>query len=104
MKPVLSSPDPDLRAAIIEAAETATKRGPRKSNRNPLYEPNAAYDRALGIADDCRRVAAVAQTHPLANILAGCLNENHRTRTIAAMRECRDALAVLLSDANAADI
>jgi hypothetical protein len=104
MKPELNLPDPDLRAAIIEAAENATRRGHRKSNRNPLYKSNPAYDRAIGIAHDCRKVSAVAQAHSLADILAGCLNENHRTRSITAMRDCRDALTSLLSDANAADI
>ena len=102
MKQWLSSPD--LRAAILEAVEIAVRRGPRKARRTPLDKPTPAYDRMLGIASDCRRVAAVAQAHPLEDILAGCLNENQRTRTIAAMRECRDALAALLSDANASDI
>ncbi|MGH6979515.1 MAG: hypothetical protein ACRED4_09520 [Brevundimonas sp.] len=88
-----------VREAILEVVSRPQGgREPAASRRNPLYEPDAAYDDALTITDSALQIAeAVDRQGP--SILDALPDEGSRARAIAKIHRGRDALNLILEKA-----
>jgi hypothetical protein len=93
-----------LRDVVTKAAIEALsgrRLQPRTSNKNPIHEPDPAFDAIAGVSGSCRRIMEfVAQFGP-EKILDGCVDDAMRARSIAEIRECRDVLNRVLELSNA---
>ena len=92
----------ELRKMVVDAAIRGLRgRRSRKRRRNPLYEPNPAYDASAGIDGCCTRIADYLDAHGAAFILSGCLDAPMLERSIAKMTRGRDAVTTILEAARA---
>jgi len=98
--------DEPTRAAVRKMVVDAAMRGLRggrskKRARNPLYQPDPAYDASAGIDGCCTRIADYLDAHGAKFILSGCLDAPMLERSIAKMTRGRDALNTILEAARA---
>ena len=89
--------DEPTRAAVRKMVVDAAMRGLRgggskKRARNPLYQPDPAYDASAGIDGCCTRIADYLDAHGADFILSGCLDAPMLERSVAKMTRGRDAL------------
>ena len=95
----------ELRKMVVDAAMRGLRgRRSRKRARNPLYEPNPAYDASAGIDGCCTRIADYVDTHGAQFILSGCLDAPMLERSVAKMKRGRDALNTILEAARAQQV
>ncbi|MFN4204749.1 MAG: hypothetical protein ACK4HG_00045 [Agrobacterium albertimagni] len=91
-----------LRKMVVDAAMRGLRGGrSKKRAKNPLYEPNPAYDASAGIDGCCTRIADYLDAHGAEFILSGCLDAPMLERSIAKMTRGRDALNTILETARA---
>lgn len=91
-----------LRKMVVDAAMRGLRGGgSKKRARNPLYEPNPAFDASAGIDGCCTRIADYLEAHGAQFILSGCLDAPMLERSIAKMTRGRDALNTILEAARA---
>ena len=91
-----------LRKMVVDAAMRGLRGGrSKKRAKNPLYEPNPAYDASAGIDGCCTRIADYLDAHGAAFILSGCLDAPMLERSVAKMTRGRDALNAILEAARA---
>ena len=91
-----------LRKMVVDAAMRGLRGGgSRKRARNPLYQPNPAYDASAGIDGCCTRIADYLDAHGAKFILSGCLDAPMLERSVAKMTRGRDALTTILEAAHA---
>ena len=91
----------ELRKMVVDAAIRGLRgRGFRKRARNPLYQPDPAYDASAGIDGCCTRIADYLDAHGAAFILSGCLDAPMLERSVAKMTRGRDALNTILEAAH----
>lgn len=96
-QPLTRDEKAELRAGLIAAAEQGLKgRGSRSANRNPLHEPNPAYDAALAVAGSCTKITETIATYGIPFVLGGILNDGMRERTFAKVEAARDTLTDIL--------
>ena len=91
-----------LRKMVVDAAMRGLRGGgSRKRARNPLYQPDPAYDASAGIDGCCVRIADYLDAHGAEFILSGCLDAPMLERSVAKMTRGRDALNTILEAAHA---
>jgi len=91
-----------LRKMVVDAAMRGLRGGgSRKRARNPLYQPDPAYDASAGIDGCCTRIADYLDAHGAEFILSGCLDAPMLERSIGHMTRGRDALNTILEAARA---
>lgn len=91
-----------LRKMVVDAAMRGLRGGgSRKRARNPLYQPDPAFDASAGIDSCCTRIADLLDVHGAGFILSGCLDTPMLERSVAKMARGRDALNTILEAANA---
>ena len=90
-----------MRRAIVEAAERGLRPKRRAKCVNPLYEPSPLFDATAGVSGSCRRILEFVEKHGASQIMSGCVDDGMRSRTIATMTKCRDALTEILEEAQA---
>ena len=89
-----------LRKMVVDAAMRGLRGGgSKKRARNPLYQPDPAYDASAGIDGCCTRIADYLDAHGAAFILSGCLDAPMLERSVAKMTRGRDALNTILEAA-----
>lgn len=90
-----------LRRMVVDAAMRGLRGGSKKRARNPLYQPDPAYDASAGIDGCCTRIADYLDAHGADFILSGCLDAPMLERSVAKMTRGRDALNTILEAARA---
>ena len=91
-----------LRKMVAEAAMRGLRGGnSKKKARNPLYQPDPAFDAIAGINGCCRRITELLETHGPEFVLSGCVDRAMRERSIAAVTRGRNLLDQLLEKAHA---
>lgn len=90
-----------LRKMVVDAAMRGLRGGSRKRARNPLYQPDPAFDASAGIDGCCVRIADYLDVHGADFILSGCLDAPMLERSVAKMTRGRDALNTILEAARA---
>lgn len=91
-----------LRKMVVDAATRGLRGGrSKKRAKNPLYEPNPAFDASAGIDGCCTRIADYLDAHGAEFILSGCLDAPMLERSVAKMTRGRDALNTILETARA---
>jgi hypothetical protein len=91
-----------LRKMVVDAAMRGG--GSKKRARNPLYQPDPAYDASAGIDGCCTRIADYVDTHGAKFILSGCLDAPMLERSVAKMTRGRGALNTILEAARAQQV
>jgi hypothetical protein len=84
-----------VREAILEVVSRPPGREPAASRRNPLYEPDAAYDDALAVADSAVQIADAIERQG-AGLMSALPDAGSQARAIAKLRRGRDALNLIL--------
>jgi hypothetical protein len=90
-----------LRKMVVDAAMRGLRGGSKRRPRNPLYQPDPAYDASAGIDGCCTRIADYLDAHGAGFILSGCLDAPMLERSVAKMTRGRDALNTILEAARA---
>ena len=91
-----------LRKMVVDAAMRGLRGGrSKKRSRNPLYQPDPAFDVSAGIDGCCVRIADYLDAHGPAFILSGCLDAPMLERSVVKMTRGRDALNAILEAAHA---
>jgi len=88
-----------LRKMVVDASLRGLRGGGRrKRSRNPVFDPDPAFDAIAGIDGCCRRITELFETHGTQFILSGCVDEAMRKRSIATMAHGRDVLTQILEE------
>ncbi len=91
-----------LRKMVVDAAMRGLRGGgSKKRARNPLHEPNLAFDASAGIDGCCVRITDYLEAHGARFILSGCLDAPMLESSVAKMTRGRDALNTILEAATA---
>jgi len=90
-----------LRKMVVDAAMRGLRPQRSASRRNPLYEPNPAFDAVAAIDSCCERIAEQFDAHGAEFILSGYVDRPMLERSIAKMHRGRDVLTTLMEAANA---
>jgi len=90
-----------LRKMVVDAAMRGLRPQRSASRRNPLYEPNPAFDAVAAIDSCCERIAEHVDAHGVEFILSGYVDRPMLERSIAKMHRGRDVLTTLMEAANA---
>ncbi|MDA1308602.1 MAG: hypothetical protein O2985_03245 [Proteobacteria bacterium] len=91
-----------LRVMVVNAAMRGLRGGAsKKSTRNPLYEPDPAFDASAGIDGCCTRIVELLDAHGAEFILSGCLDAPMLERSVVKMTRGRDALNTILEATHA---
>lgn len=91
-----------LRQAVVHAAQHGYGRAVTPA-RNPLYKPNASYDRVAAVAGLCRSLVEKTEGLSLADLMSGCADGGMRQRTLATLHDAAARLNDILESDDAAE-
>lgn len=89
-----------LRQAVVQVAQQGYRTAPA---RNPLYKPNASYDRVAAVAGLCRSLVEKTEGLSLADLMSGCADGGMRQRTLATLHDAAARLNNILESDDAAE-
>lgn len=91
--------DPVMREMRKAVESAAAKPADKRSNKNPAYQPDPAFDETLKVVGPCRALAARSKNINVALVVRGFIDDGDREAGLQAIRDCRDFLNLVLEEA-----